>query len=226
MVKSCVLVTSVAWYPQKQGYVLLGCLCCCPSPAFFPSQAGHPGRAITLPAWWVSVSRRAENSSILLCWISAGISPAPATRLWGQRLLHGVPRGWQCLHPALQLSHTAGWNPAWKLPSPLPLGTGMPFWDGYWEKSWPGPSAGARCAVQHQGWCRMQSPHVFLLFSCALCSPYTPVGKAGHFGVHIHGAELRGTSPPSCPGSVPCWGFEKQEAASAQILPCWSLVSD
>lgn len=60
----------------------------------------------------------------------------------------------------------------------MPLVTVTHFWDGHWEGRWPGPSAGPKCDVLRKGWWRMQSPHVLLLLSSALCCVHTSVGEA------------------------------------------------
>lgn len=78
--------------------------------------------------------------------------------------------------------------------------------------------------------------------TCCCCFPllyavFIPLWGKRTLDVHVCGAELRATSPPSCLHirnapfclrSAPHWGFEKQEAltASVPVLPCSSLVSE
>lgn len=153
----------------------------------------------------------------------------------------GYPRGWQCLwiaevggqrlwHPALQLAHTVRWNPAWNLPSLLPLVTVMPFWGGHWEKRWSGPSAGPKCDVQHEGWWRMLSPRVLLLLSSALCCVCTPVEEAGRlvFTYVVHQPALlpphqKCTLLPWVSSSLGLWKAKGTDCLSPS--PSWFITA-
>lgn len=203
MVKSCVLIASVAWYPHKQGYELLGCICLWPCPAFISSEAGHPARA----AWCVWVSAvGAESSStpaLLFCW---HLSSPPNG---AERLQHGVPGdGRACALPRwvgkdiciLLCSFPMLWAEILPGTSPAPC----PWW--LWDLSGvarreevAGPSCRTQVWCSACCWWRMQSPRVFLLLSSALCCVCTPGGKLD-IGVHTYRA-VQSSEPSAHPAA-------------------------
>lgn len=61
--------------------------------------------------------------------------------------------------------------------------------------------------VQHKGWWKMQSPHVLLLLSSALCCVHIPVGEAGHlvFTYVVQSSEPPAHPPASTSGTFLPW---------------------
>lgn len=77
MVRTHILITSVAWNPQKWGYVLLCCVCFWPSPAFFSLLR----LGFILPACCVSGSAAGTENGQAAAVLSLLAAPLSRLRL-------------------------------------------------------------------------------------------------------------------------------------------------